>query len=219
MSRRIVFAIGLLILFLVAGELYGAIIAQWAMALKWHLLNGNKVVFHDMTVHLPYRWWPDSQEGKRMILTAVAPDHVNFYGLVIIEKKSVSKEQLFAFKAKKKINDREVKFEQTETGQIGGEQAFGIVFSSASSRGIEYEFWTIPERHFVISCFAIPVKYKDILAGLLSGISFLEQNMQERESPQIGAQGRSYVIHMPVPCFSGTVECWYTHNFGYSFPV
>ncbi len=210
MSKRIVFAIGLLILFVVAGEFYGASIAQWAMALRWHLLNGNSVVFHDMTVHLPYRWWPDSQEGKRMVLTAVAPDHVDFYGLVIIEKKSVSKEQLSAFKARKKINDDAVRFERTETKEIGGEQAFGIIFSSVGSMGTEYEFWTIPERHFVISCFAIPVKYRDILTRLLSGISFSEQNMQEKGSPRIGIQGRSYVIYMPVPCFVGTVERWYT---------
>ena len=93
--KRIIFLVLLIILIIVVGHFSNSI-ANWGMALKWHMFNDNEVVFHEMKLNLPLRWWVDSKNEEQLILNVVPPHGINFYGIVVFRKKMISKEELFS---------------------------------------------------------------------------------------------------------------------------
>lgn len=173
--KKIILSALFVILVIGVGQFFGDPIAHWGMALKWHLFNDNKIVFDEMRLDLPYRWWVDSRDIERVILNVVPPYGIDFYGIVVIRKELISKEELFSFKKRRKISQAEVIFDKIETRTIGDQQAFGIIYrvvNSSYSEDISYEYWTIPSKGLVVSAIKIPKQYRRILFELFSRISF-----------------------------------------------
>jgi len=174
--KRIIFLVLLIILIIVVGHFSNSI-ANWGMALKWHMFNDNEVVFHEMKLNLPLRWWVDSKNEEQLILNVVPPHGINFYGIVVFRKKMISKEELFSFKNRRKIDQEEVIFDKIEIKRIENEKAFGITykvvnFPYSQNFTYIYEFWTIPSKRMVVSAVRIPEKYRRIFLELFSRISF-----------------------------------------------
>jgi hypothetical protein len=171
-----------LISILIIGSLFIAVnvflnsIVTWGASFLWHISNDDEIIFHDIKLNLPVRFWVKSKDEDSLVLHIVPPYGLDYLGIVIISRELITKDDLLHFKERETVNEEKVIQNKIETRNIGTEEAIVLiqkVVANDHSQEFIYELWTIPSKSLTVLAIRIPQKHRNIYLDLFTNISFM----------------------------------------------
>jgi len=177
-KREILYPIIVIFLFFILGKYFSRQTVTWGASIGWHLFNDDEVVFNNIRLNLPLRYWIDLKDENRLVLNVVPPYGIDFWGIVDIRKKIIAENDFMELKQRKEVNKEKVIGRKLENRKIGLIESNGIILNivdKENRKHFNWEVWLLPSKEIMIIAVKYPEEYRYIFLDLLSNISYVNE--------------------------------------------